>query len=320
VKVQAPFGFVTGCHAGDKFMVQATLASMRHYCPDVPICLTVDGDFDVSDLEKEYQAIVLRIGDLPSAEMRKLVAGGFHAKHAAMWEGPFEFYVWIDSDAIVWGDFTPQIRTDLDFQIFWSEISIPPNATEIPPWLPHFYFDPSKLRKLDDNFDWRGLAYFSAGVFGCRRNVIPFERYVNLEAMSRAVPGLFESGLSSYKGDMGMLNYLVHAAAQRGKLKTAMADLQHIPEHHGTVEFERDCAGDGWHFPKKICRPRVAHFCGHKPFLFDRLAYSRPFTIARLEHHRRQRADLGAWLAVLNEDRRVIVNKVKRRLWNSVGR
>ena len=61
MKVQAPFGFVTGCHAGDKFMVQATLASMRHYCPDVPICLTVDGDFDVSDLEKEYDLIVLRV-------------------------------------------------------------------------------------------------------------------------------------------------------------------------------------------------------------------------------------------------------------------
>ncbi len=52
-------------------MVQATLASMRHYCPDVPICLTVDGDFDVSDLEKEYDLIVLRVSELPSEEMRK---------------------------------------------------------------------------------------------------------------------------------------------------------------------------------------------------------------------------------------------------------
>ena len=181
MKVQAPFGFVTGCHAGDKFMVQATLASMRHYCPDVPICLTVDGDVDVSDLEREYNLIVLRIGDLPSAEMRKLVAGGFHAKHAAMWEGPFEYYVWLDSDAIVWGDFTPQVRTDVDFQIFWSEISIPADATEIPAWLPHFYFDPFKLRQLDPDFDWRGHAYFSAGVFACRRNAIPFERYVDVE-------------------------------------------------------------------------------------------------------------------------------------------
>ena len=177
VKVQAPFGFVTGCHAGDKFMVQATLASMRHYCPDVPICLTVDGDFDVSDLEKEYDLIVLRVSELPSETMRNLVSGSGRAKLAAMWEGPFEFYVWLDSDAIVWGDFTPQVRTDVDFQIFWSEISIPADATEIPPWLPHFYFDPQKLRRFDPEFDWRGHAYFSSGAFACRRDAIPFEKW-----------------------------------------------------------------------------------------------------------------------------------------------
>jgi hypothetical protein len=320
MKVQAPFGFVTGCHMGDKFMVQATLASMRYYCPDVPICLTVDGDFDVSDLEKDYQAIVLRIGDLSCAEMRRLIAGGFHAKHAAMWEGPFEFYVWIDSDAIVWGDITPQVRTDVDFQIFWSEISIPSDATEIPTWLPHFYFDPVKLRPIDPNFDWRGHAYFSAGVFACRRNVIPFERYVKLEAMSRKVPGLFESGLNSSKGDMGMLNYLVHTMAQREDLKIAVSDLQHIPGHHGIAEFERDCAGVGWRFPASIPRPRVAHFCGRKPFLYDQKAYSRPFTVARLEHHRSYHDESGAWWAVLNEERNVLTEKFRRRLYQFFGK
>ena len=73
-----------------------------------------------------------------------------------------------------------------------------------------------------------------------------------------------------------------------------------------------DCVGIDWHFPKEIRRPRVAHFCGRKPFLFDRQSYSRPFTIARLEHHRRHHGDLGAWLAVLNEDCRVLANKVRR--------
>src|SRR5689334_20807934 len=105
MKVQAPLGFVTGCHGGDKFLVQATLASMRYYCPTVPICLVVDGEFDVSDLEKEYELIVLRISELASEEMRNLLSGNGRAKLAAMWEGPFEFYVWVDSDAIVWGDF-----------------------------------------------------------------------------------------------------------------------------------------------------------------------------------------------------------------------
>jgi len=185
VKVQAPFGFVTGCHARDKFMVQATLASMRHYCPDVPVCLIVDGEFDVSDLAKEYDLRVLRVSELPSQQMRTLIGGNGRAKLAAMWEGPFEFYVWLDSDAIVWGDFTPQVRTDVDFQIFWSEISIPPDALEMPGWLAHFYFDPQKLRRFDAEFEWRGNAYFSSGAFACKRNVIPFEKWMEAELWGR---------------------------------------------------------------------------------------------------------------------------------------
>jgi hypothetical protein len=309
VNVQAPFGFVTGCHAGDKFMVQATLASMRHYCPDVPICLTVDGDFDVSDLEREYDLIALRVSELPSEEMRKLLSGNSRAKHAAMWEGPFEYYVWLDSDAIVWGDFTPQVRTDVDFQIFWSEISIPADATEAPPWLPHFYFDPVKLRRFDPDFEWRGNAYFSAGVFACKRNVISFRKWTEAEIWGQKISGLFGDF-----ADQPLLNYFVHSKTQRGEINSAMSNLQYIWGHHGKGELMRDCIGAGWHFPKEIGRPRVAHFCERKPFLFDRRAYSRPFTIARLEHHRRHHGEVGAWLAVLNEDRRILANKVKRRL------
>jgi len=145
---------------------------MRHYCPDVPICLTVDGDFAVSDLEQKYDLIVLRTPELPSEEMRELLCGNYRAKLAALWEGPFDFYVWLDSDAMVWGDFTREVRTDVDFQIFWSEISIPPDATEIPAWLPHFYFDPEKLRRFDLNFDWRGRACFSGEIL--QRGAMPF--------------------------------------------------------------------------------------------------------------------------------------------------
>lgn len=294
-------------------MVQATLASMRYYCPDMPICLTVDGDFEVSDLEKEYDLIVLRVSELSSETMRNLVSGSGRAKLAAMWEGPFEFYVWLDSDAIVWGDFTPHVRTDADFQVFWSEISIPADATEIPWWLPHYYFEPQKLRRFDAEFDWRGHAYFSSGAFACKRDVIPFEKWLEAELWGRETPGLFGDFY-----EQPLLNYFVHSMAKRGELKVAMSDLQHISGHHGVDELKQDCADSNWHFPKEVRRPRVAHFCGRKPFLFDRQSYSRPFTIARLEHHRRQRSELGAWLTLLNEEKRVIFGKSARRfkrLW-----
>jgi hypothetical protein len=113
-----------------------------------------------------------------------------------------------------------------------------------------------------------------------------------------------------------MLNYHVHSMTRRGELKTTMSNLQHIWGHHGVDELKQDCADSNWHFPKTIRRPRVAHFCGRKPSLFDRKAYSRPFTIARLEHHYRHHGELGAWLAVLQEDRRALASKVRRRLRN----
>lgn len=291
-------------------MVQATLASMRYYCPDMPICLVVDGGFDVSDLEKEYDLILLRVSELPSEQMRKVICGNYRAKLAAMWEGPFEHYIWLDSDAIVWGPFTDQIRMDVDFQIFWSEISITADATEIPPWLPHFYFDPLKLRRFDPDFEWRGHPYFSSGAFASRRNAIPFEVWDKAESWERQSPGLFAWG------EMGMLNYLVHAMAQRNELKIAMSHLQHISEHHGLDELKEDCWDSGWHFPNTIRRPRVAHFCGRKPYLFERHAYSRPFTIARLEHHRRHKSDWSAWLAVFSEDFGVARKKFSDRLRN----
>jgi hypothetical protein len=313
MKVQAPFGFVTGCHAGDKFMVQATLASMRNYCPKVPICLVVDGNFDVSALEREYELIILRVSELASEEMRNLVSGNGRAKLAALWEGPFEYYVWLDSDAIVWGDFTRHVRTDMDFQVFWSEISVPADANESPAWLPHFYLDPQKLKQVDPEFEWRGNAYFSSGAFACKRNIISFERWIEGELWWKELPGLFGDFY-----EQPLLNYFVHSMTQRSEIRSGMSDLQHIPVHHGTAELERDCAGSGWRFPKEIARPRVAHFCGRKPFLLERKAYSRPFTIARLEHHRRHHGELGVWLAVLNEERRVLTWKCRRRFHEAV--
>lgn len=293
-------------------MVGATLASIRHYCPDVPICLTVDGECDVSDLEELYDLIVLRIVDLPSQEMRDLISGSYRAKLAPMWEGPFEHYVWLDSDAIVWGDFTSEIRTDIDFQIFWPEISIPEDAAEVPSWLAHFYFNLDKLQQFDPDFEWRGHPYFSAGVYACRRNVITYEEWLEMESWDSQVPG----GIFKF-GDQGILNYLVLAKGQRGQIKTVRTDLQWA-RSFGLRMLKQECAGSGWKFPRIENKPRILHFCGSKPYTFNLRCYCRPFTIARLVHHRRSHSYLGAWLAIFREDGKVLwsklLGKLKRRL------
>jgi len=290
-------------------MVQATLASIRHFCPGVPICLLADGDVEVEDLRREYDLIVIRPRDLPDKAMASLVAGNYRIKLAAMWKGPFEHYVWIDSDAIVWGDFTPQVDLALDFQVFWSEVSIPDDTSEIPPWLRHFYFDLEKLKKHDPNFEWRGHPYFSAGVYACRKNFVTFDEWMAVEEWNEGKPDwLFRFG------DQGILNYLVHSLDQRMQRKVGWADLQYAVRHHGRAEIDRDTAGCGWRFPKNIKRPRAVHFCGQKPHMHNWRAYSRAFTIARLEHYRKTRGELGAWLAVLNEERKILQKRVEGKI------
>jgi hypothetical protein len=104
------------------------------------------------------------------------------------------------------GDFTSQIRKDVDFQIFWSEISIPSDATEIPRWLTHFHFDPVKLHRFDPEFEWRGKAYFSSGAFACRRGAIPFKEWMEVELWGKQAPGLFgdfyEQPMLNYNSDV----------------------------------------------------------------------------------------------------------------------
>lgn len=307
MKAIAPFGFVTACHVDDKFMVGATLASVRHFCPQTPICLIVDGDVDVSDLEKQYELIVLRVNDLPSQEMRDLIAVSYRVKLAAMWEGPFEHYVWLDSDAIVWGDITKHVRTDLDFQIFWPEISIPADAVEEPDWLSHFYFDLEEIKKKNPNFEWRGYPYFSAGAYACRRNAISYEQWTKAERWGLEVPGLFQFG------DQGILNYLVFALSQRGEIKIDWADLQ-WSRNFGFSELIKTGSPFGWSFPEKVNHPTILHFCGRKPSTLDYRCFSRPFTIARLYHLKASHGYLGAWCRILLEDSALVLAKVGRRL------
>jgi len=287
-------------------MVGATLASIRHFCPQTPICLIVDGDADVSDLEKQYELIVLRVNDLPSQEMCDLIAGSYRVKLAAMWEGPFEHYVWLDSDAIVWGDITQYVCTDLDFQIFWPEISIPADAEEEPSWLAHFYFNLAEIKKRNPDFEWRGYPYFSAGAYACRRNAISYEQWADAEQWGQEVPDLFQFG------DQGILNYLVLFKSQRDEIKMDWSDLQ-WSRNFGFDELIKTGSAFGWDFPAQVDRPAILHFCGRKPSTLDPQCFSRPFTIARLCHLKASHSSLGAWCRILLEDLAVVLAKVRRK-------
>ena len=67
-----------------------------------------------------------------------------------------------------------------------------------------------------------GEGLFQFWSVWCRRNAIPFDIWIRTESWERESPGLFAWG------EMGTLNYLVHAMAERNELNIVVSDLQHI--------------------------------------------------------------------------------------------
>ena len=114
-------------------------------------------------------------------------------------------------------------------------------------------------------------------------------------------------------GDQGILNYLVFAKSQRGEIKMDWADLQ-WSRNFGFEKLTQDVACLGFKFPNEVDHPAVLHFCGRKPSTLDAQCFSRPFTIARLSHHRQSHGNLGAWMIVFREDGRAIMDKVIRKI------
>ena len=79
-----------------------------------------------------------------------------------------------------------------------------------------------------------GERLLSSGAFACKRDVIPFEKWIEAELWGKKTPGLFGDFY-----EQPILNYLVHSMTQRGEIKTTMSDLQHIWGHHGKKRADK---------------------------------------------------------------------------------
>lgn len=308
MNIQAPFGFVTGCHTGDLVLASATLATMSYYCPDIPICLVVDGSVDVSGLIETYKVQPLFVSDLKCRKMRELVQGNPRAKLAAMWEGPFEHYVWLDSDAIVWGDIRPLVTTKADFQVFSEKIHGRQQQDESEmDAFSHFYFDPRRIGSFAGDFDWEIGTYFCTGVFGARRNAIPFDLWMEVEHFRKIDPKAISLN------DQGTLNVLVNLLNQRSKLSVVFQGFQQIPHEHGLGTLADDLAGCGLQLPRQIDDPRFVHFCGVKPYLQYGFTRHRAHLLARLQHHRMSGNSLSAF-RIIQEESKLFLNRIRKKL------
>lgn len=276
------FGIVTACWQGDYFLVKATCASIRHFLGDIPICVIVDGDFSIQELENLYGVHPLYLSQLFHPELRQRCPGSSRAKLAAIWEGPFEHFIYLDSDAIIWGNPLEKFDfTTTDFVVMRPSSYGSLTKQQVSKW----FFDVDKLLEIDPTFQWQNQPYFCAGAFAAKRNCFDLQEYLRLETLGDKHPELFQFW------DQGIVNYMVFSAHQAGLLTYQVIDIQVVTADHSKSELEQTFPCSIHHLPDTSEKTAIIHFCGNKPFIHKQKSFSKPFTASRLLHYRNLMGD-----------------------------
>jgi hypothetical protein len=311
----APFGIITACHAGDYFLAKATCASIRHYMPEIPVCVIVDGDFSINELKKCHGVMELRVSDFSESRLPPICMGTSRTKFAAIWESPFERFLCIDADAIVLGDWQSILK-----DASWQFLALANPQAKCPPGeaVDHYFFNREKLALFDPEFEWQNTAYFCAGAYAAQKDSLDVEEFLKAVDFEASHPGTFQFA------DQGIFNYMVMKAAAQGHLELKVANRQYLVPDHSLGELIRHF-GPARHFVcKQAIEPEIVHFCGQKQLIQNRGAYSALFTEFRIRHylnfHRTgYLARIYAWSKIIAEEWRILKPRLARNLFPANG-
>ncbi len=304
------FGVVIAVTDYDLHLAQGCLASIRHFMGEVPVCLLIDGPLDVEPLGRQYGVLELRKSDVKSRLLRDHSFGWGWTKMVAIWEAPFETFMYLDADTVVWGDMS--VHADFaNYDIIGDKSKRPGSKAGIN----HHFFDTDLLAKLAPDFDWEKSInqYFCVGVNFVRRGALDLAEYEQAQRWLVEHPGLFPFG------EMGIYNFLMQRAAQNGRVRMKQVPFQTILWDHTRDEMEARLRFDAQGLPILLESPEVIHWAGPKPNRFRPSIYSPPMDFFRRKHF------AGAGLSpaparrrMLSEDlrhfRTFVRNKLQKRL------
>lgn len=315
MKTTHDFGVVTACYERDYLLAKATCASIRHFCPNTPICLVADGDFSVDELVRQYDISVIRPHESKDDRVRKLCSRNQRSKLTAIWEGPFERFLYLDSDAIFWGNVLPGIiNSKADFALLRPDAWCEHSCEE----LKEFYLDPELIPKFDPDFRWKNRPYFCSGAFATRRDIISVDEWLAVEEWRKQEPTLF-----SWTRDQGILNYLILSKWDRGILTAEELHLQVTIGNRTPEMMKARFPGTKSSLPE-ITNPVILHFAGKKPYLQHPKHFADPFTYFRLRHYQNIYGEgnvgrMQAWRRVIQDEAELFQRRAIRKLSRMFG-
>jgi hypothetical protein len=232
-----------------------------------PICVLLDGRRVPDDLRRASDVVVIRRDELEPRELRSGF-GSLKAKNAALWASPFETFLLLDADTVVWGD----MRELSDFERFDFVLDAggePPRAV----------MDADLVAQFVPGFDPHMYAsqFANTGAYFGRRNLLDLEYYLELLRLSTDHPGTFY-------GSQGTFNLLVFRAAERGEVRLERRELQLMTGRTSREELTRRC-GFSDSGPVVAGDPFVLHWVGSpKPRVRGEPGdYFEPMTFFRLQ-------------------------------------
>lgn len=267
-----------GCCRRDYHFAKATIASVRYFLPHLPICLIVDGAFSTRRLRRTYGIDVLYRSQVRNEFLRRESFGWGLTKMVAFWEAPYERFLWLDSDTVVWGDLLPHLRLEESWDVLldrpWDKDTQRPRDTPLPEAdIAYWYFNTSKAETLFPDFPWRAYAsrYFCTGVFGMRRGLFSLEEYRRMLSLAQRDPKLF------FFAEMGFLNLMIFRGIHAGAIRAVDASIQAIVCDYTPEQLEERCTISASPRERQASSGFVLHYTGtHKPTLRPHRPHSEP--------------------------------------------
>lgn len=253
------FGIIIASCTSDAHYAKACLYSIRYFLGEVPVCLFVDGDTSIFDSARRISNItVMSNNELHDPWLRAHCRGWGHTKMAMLWASPFEHFLYLDADTIVWGDLLGTVK-DLEYDFVVDQQHSYSDA-EIAQW----FFDPAKLLRHYPDFNYSAFRgnYACNGTFFARRGALDLELYKQAYAIQQQDDSVF------YPADMGIWNFLVFYSAQKHNLHVLSQQYQVIPVDHAIRELRDDYSPLTLE-RRKTPPPAVIHFCGKKAHIFS---------------------------------------------------
>ena len=211
------FGIYIATYAGDWSLAKACVASIRHFCPSVSVCLLVDGNFSVDEVVIGGGVTVLRKADIVDSFLRTRSFGGFGYSHLIpFWEGPFERFLYADADAIFLGNLS-KLRPHQGTMLTPCEFGLVSDSGLIS----NNWFNLAFIEREFPDFEALGRQYFFAGTFFGEKGMFDLRQYQQLLDLQA------QSGPESFKcGDQGILNFLFHSGSDAKKFHLESRDYQ----------------------------------------------------------------------------------------------